>query len=713
MISFRYRSLALASTALALLPVPCFAQSTDPQINDGAEIVVTAQKREQKLLDVPLSITAVGGEEIAKRGAQAIEDLQYSVPGLSITQFAPGSQRATIRGISVYSGLPAVGVYLDEMPLNTESAATGQDVRLFDIKRVEVLRGPQGTLYGQGAMGGTIRYITNDVDFSGVEAAAGGEIAAVDAGGTDWMGQAMVNVPLVTDRVGIRVAGVYQNYGGWIDNPVLGEENFNHGYTYALRAKLGAKLTDRLNLTITGQYQDTDINSQSASDADRQTFEKLPAALRSKVTLVNAILSYDLDFATLLSSTGWIRRRDFQTQDLGPAFIPILEAPAPFGFGYPAGTFDTIAYEGLTKSNIFAQELRLASSGAGPFNWTFGGFYRNSRSVMDFSSTPDPDIVPVQLYGQTGIYPANSESWAVFGEASYQLVPTLTLLVGGRYFSDKRIQNSSSTIFGASAVDVAEDSFHSFSPRFNLSWQPNDQINLYANVAKGFRSGGFNPSSAGAGLGDVPAAYEPDTIWTYELGGKFQTADRKLSGELAVYRNEWSDVQSATNFAGLPIVFTTNAGKLNGWGVDGSLTWLPVSAVTLTVTGGWNNMEYRSLTAEHMPGDPADYVPKFTGSASAEYRFDVGSMPGFVRFDYQHSSPFQIFLRNIQTTPTKTDTQDIINARIGLSGDAWNASFFVRNLTNKNYITYPAFGTKIYPTRMEPRQIGVSFSVKY
>ncbi|HKT78057.1 MAG TPA: TonB-dependent receptor plug domain-containing protein, partial [Sphingobium sp.] len=172
--------------AQSILCTPASAQSAPPVAERNGsgepEIVVTAQKREQAIIDVPLSITAVSAEQITRRGATAIEDLQYSVPGMSISQFAPGQQRIQLRGISVYGGLPTVGVYMDEMPLNNEINQTGQDLRLLDVQRIEVLRGPQGTLYGQGAMGGTIRYITNPVDFKDVQAAADGEVADVKGG---------------------------------------------------------------------------------------------------------------------------------------------------------------------------------------------------------------------------------------------------------------------------------------------------------------------------------------------------------------------------------------------------------------------------------------------------------------------------------------------------------------------------------------------------
>ncbi|MBS0400140.1 MAG: TonB-dependent receptor plug domain-containing protein, partial [Proteobacteria bacterium] len=184
----RYSAVLLGATLgfAAAAQAAATAQTEQSESQLLSEIVVTAQKRSQSLLDVPLSVSVISGDELTKRGASTIEDLQFTVPGLSITEFSPGQQRISMRGISVYSGLPTVGVYMDEMPLNLETNQTGQDVRMVDIERVEVLRGPQGTLYGQGAVGGTIRYITNPVDLTRFSASAGADFGAVSGGGTDW-----------------------------------------------------------------------------------------------------------------------------------------------------------------------------------------------------------------------------------------------------------------------------------------------------------------------------------------------------------------------------------------------------------------------------------------------------------------------------------------------------------------------------------------------
>lgn len=710
-----------ASASLVGFSIAASAQSSDTKQTSDAkqasdrrvleEIIVTAQKREQRLMDVPMSITAITGESIAKRGASSIEDLQYAIPGVSITEFSPGQQRVQIRGISSFNGLPTVGVYQDELPLNLEVNQTGQDVRLLDITRIEVLRGPQGTLYGQGAVGGTIRYITNGVDLEHFGVSGTGEIAGVDSGGTDWKGEGVVNVPIVTDQLGARFAGSYQHFGGWIDNPILGGRNVNSGHALTLRGKLAMKFTDDFKLELSVQHQDLKIGAQNLSDDHQQVFDRLATPYSSKATMVNAVATYDLGFAKLLSSTGYIRRRDTLTDDLTNSFAPLISLLT----GLPPGTVQSVGLVARSRFNIFTEEVRLASSGTSPLNWTLGGFYRHANTFGGSNSVVMPAVLPpsLELLSSNGTNPSNSRSWAVFGEASYNITHRLSALVGLRYFEDHRNQNDVSTVLGTSAIDIGSAKFHALTPRFNLAWQPVDQLHLYANVAKGFRSGGFNVTSAGAGFGNVPQSYKPDSVWSYEIGGKFETLDHKLSLELAGYRNVWSHVQTSASIPGLPTAFTINGGKLTGWGTDGSLSYSPIRALTFTLTAGWNRTEYKSNTLEHLVGDPADYVPRFTGSASAEYRFDVRSLPSFVRVDYQHSAHFQVFLRNIQTVPAFSDEQNILNARIGVAEKSWSIAAFVRNALNRNSVLYPAFGVLIYPARLQPRTAGVTVSFNY
>ena len=702
---------ALLATSALFLPTIAHAQEAAPASD---EIVVTAQKREQVLFNVPMAVSAISANEIAERGANQLEDLQYTVPGLSIAQLAPGQEQPQLRGISVFSGLPTVGVYLDDLPLNGETGQAGLDVRLIDMQRVEVLRGPQGTLYGQGAVGGTIRYITPTPDLSAFSARLGAEAGAITDGGIDSQLQGSLNMPIVDGVLGVRIAASHQEYGGWIDDTTSGHEDNNSGGSDYLRARALWRPTANLDVSLMLLHQELKLGSMSLGDADRTYTGAVPTPSSSEANIANLTLTYDLGFARLLSSSGWVDRYDFNQVDLSPLFIPALETPPPFGFGYPSGTFTSIAYQTRNKNRFFAQELRLTSASETPLSWTLGAMYRDSRARVSSDTVNTPDIVPVDLLSTDGTSPSDSVSWSVFGEATWAISPALHATFGGRYFEDRRTQDIASTTFGTPSADEGKVTFSAFSPRVNLMWSPSENFNLYLNIAKGFRSGGFNRVSAGFGIVTVPPTYDPDTLWSYEVGGRFRTPDHRLSAEFSIYYNDWTDVQSLQFATGFPAQYIVNGNDITGFGVDAAVNWRATDALTLSLTGGYNDLSYQKTTDERISGDRPDYTPQYTLAASANYDFHWSAdMPGYARLDYQHTDGWQVFPRNILPAPVFADAQDYLNASVGLDLEHFSVSAFAHNITDDNAVTYPAFGGLFTPMRPQPRTVGLSLSYTY
>lgn len=678
------------------------------------EVVVTAEMRHQRLLDVPASITVISGNDIAKTGAATLEDLQYEAPGVSIAEFSPGQQRLEINGISAYEGLPTVGVYLDEMPLNMNFAGSGMDVRLLDMQRVEVLRGPQGTLYGQGSLGGTLRYITNQPDLNAFGGTFATEGAAIDGGGVDWKADGVLNLPLVQGRLGVRLAAQYQNFGGWINETLLKVPRANSGRDYTVRAAGLWVPSDPLSISLMVQHQVFHVNDQNLGGADGTAQDSILQPSRETVDLANLTAKYDLGGAQLLSSTGWLDRSEDTQDDDSAAYIPYLETPAPVGFGLPAGSIQSVAYDFTTQDHILTEELRLSTEGNGRFGGTVGVFYRDSHTRSLQSEPVTPDIVPVDVFSGDGTNPENSRSWAAFGQGHYRLTSALEATLGLRYFQDRQQQAVTSTSFGYTTNDQGTQTFTSTSPRLDLSWHVSDDVNLYASVAKGFRSGGFNLTSESGGLFPIPQTYAPETLWTYELGSKFQSAGGRVASDVSVYHNDWKNVQSLAFPTGFPLVYTVNGGTITGWGVNGQLTVRPLESLELGLTGGWNDMSYVSTTADHSPGDAPDYVPRYTASAFAEYRYHwTPSLPGFLRVDYQRSDRFQIFLRNYMAAPAFSNVLNYVNVRAGVQVSGWTVSLLGKNLTNENGVLYPALGGSIDPVRPEPRSIGASVATTF
>lgn len=677
-------------------------------------VVVTAEMRRQPLLDVPASITVISGNEIARTGAATIEDLQYQVPGMSISEFSPGQQRIEINGISDYEGLPTVGVYLDEMPLNMNFAGSGMDVRLLDMRRVEVLRGPQGTLYGQGSLGGTIRYITNPPDLNAVGGAFGAQGASIDGGGIDWQSDGVLNVPLVRNRLGVRLAADYQSFGGWIDETMLRIPRANNGKDYTVRATGLWRPSEPLSISLMLQHQVFQVNDQNLAAANGTAQDAILQPDRERVDLANLTTKYDLGRAQLLSSTGWLDRSERTQDDDSASYIPYLEAAPPAGLGLPAGSIQSVAYDFTTQDHILTEEVRLSTRGRSRLGGTVGVFYRDSQTRSQQSEPVTPDIVPVVVYSGDGTNPENSSSWAVFGQGYYRLTRTLEATLGLRYFQDRQRQAVTSTSFGFTAYDQGTQTFTSTSPRLDLSWHVTRDLNLYTSLAKGFRSGGFNLTSESGGLFPIPQTYAPETLWTYELGAKFHSDDGRVASEVSVYHNDWKNVQSLAFPNGFPLVYTVNGGRITGWGMNAQLTVRPIEALTLGVTGGWNDMAYVSTTADHLPGDPPDYVPPYTASAFAEYRYHwTPSLPGFLRVDYQRSDRFQIYLRNYMGAPTYSDVLTYLNVHAGIKVSGWTVSLLAKNLTNEDGVLYPPLGGVVNGVRPEPRTIGASVATTF
>ncbi len=701
----------MASTAL--FPVAAYAQvdaengtgdhSTE-QLND---IIVTAQRYEQRLQDVPLSVSVAGAKELQARGASDLKDLQYSVPGLSIFELGVGRQQTQLRGISTSIGSSTVGVYLDETPLALDTQGDAFNVRLLDLERVEVLRGPQATLYGQGSMGGTIRYIPAAPRLDALSGSVDGEYSFTRDGASNARAVGVLNLPLSTDTLGLSLVAGYERIGGYIDNVASGAKNTNSADIYTVRANLLARPTDRLTLSLLGLYQESKLASQDLG-IDRKTTTPIDQPIRDRYTLIQGKASYDLDFAELSGSASYVDRRNETQFDVSPFFVPLMTL-----LGFPAGYIDRIGLSATSKYEIKTGEVRLSSQGDGPFGWQVGVAYRDLKLFQFGGDFTAPGTLPFAIAKSEDH--TRNKSYALYGEGRYDLTPKLRATVGLRYFHEAKTRTIESTNLGLTTTDLGDDSFHSFNPRLNLSYAFTPDSMVYVNVAKGFRSGGFNQTSAGGGVIPVEPSYKPDSIWTYEAGTKHQLFDRKLILDASVYRTEWSDVQS-NNFApGGIFLIVNNSGHVSGWGVDLSATARPTDALTLGATYGWNNLKFDETTADKAKGDPVDAAIRQSWSASADFRPPLtDSITGIFRVDYQHAGKGQFTLRNLAIPIIKRPARDLVNARIGVAFDQVEVALFANNLFDEDApIVRGPFSTSVENVEQRPRVIGISAAMKF
>mgnify|MGYP003576229665 CR=1 FL=1 len=703
---------ALMASA-AWLPAAVQAQEAPGGAEDAGEtrpgdIIVTAQRYEQRLQDVPLSISAIGAEELQKRGVTSLADLQYSIPGLSIYEFGTGKQAIQIRGISTSIGSTTVATYYDETPLSLDTTGDAFMVRAIDLERVEVLRGPQATLYGNGSMGGTIRYIPAAPKLDAVSGSVSTEYNETRHGGAGYRTIGMVNVPLATDVAGVRLAAAYERTGGFIDNAATGEKDINRTDIYTVRGSLLVQPTDALSISLMGLYQKSDQPSQDIG-IDNQTVMAAPSPLRDRYTLIQGKLGYDLGFAELSASGSYIDRRNFTQFDLSALFVPLVE-----GLGFPPGFITDVPTEATTDFNMWHSEIRLSSQSDGPFGWQVG-VARSNLKVHQFGGTDTaPGSLPFAIVASDDT--RRSRSWTIYGEASYAITPELRATAGLRWFSENKERRITATNFGLTSLDTGDKTFRTLNPRFNLSYDFTPDSMIYINVAKGFRSGGFNQTSAGGGVIPVPPTYKPDAIWTYELGTKHSLLDNRLTLDASVYRSEWSNVQS-NNFApGNIITIVNNSGHVSGWGVDLSATARPTNDLTLSATYGWNNLKYDEATPDKIVGGPVDAAVRESWSASADWRPALSDgVDGIFRIDYQHAGKAQFTLRNLATPLiVPRPERDLVNVRVGAAFGPVEVTLFANNLFNEDApIVVGPFALILENVEQRPRVIGISASARF
>jgi outer membrane receptor protein involved in Fe transport len=694
-----------ASLVALSLSVGAHAQDASSRdADDSQDIIVTAQKREQRLIDIPMSVAVLSGDDLKKKGIDSVQDLSFAVPGLTMREDGPGSYTVFLRGLANQSGSGAlVSMYLDEAPLSL-SGYDQLSPAALDLARVEVLKGPQGTLYGQGSAGGTIRFVTNDPDLTRVGGKVEGEVYDVAQGAIGTKLTGVVNLPIVTDKLALRIAGTYEQGGGWIDQPEAGIKDGNGTELVNLRAKLLWTPSDAFSVKAMVQIHRANTFLGNGFEEPDRTVDIGPD--RSKVMipkkfdydLYNLEARYDLGFAELVSATTYIEHR----HQYPFTYIP---RPGNYSYNIVEGNDDR-----FVDADQFSQEVRLTSSG-GPLEWTLGGFYSDGKRSMtshyEYLYAPNADIssgggvLYDNLYYFAG---SSSKSFSIFGDASYKLTDRLSLGGGIRYFEDKQ----TSLIEYAPGTGVEQSAkFTSVDPRVYLSYKYNKRGTVYASFAKGFRSGGFNSAPFDP--------YKPEKVYTYELGTKGTTTDGVFSYELAGFFTQYKDMvrRRLVNVNGAFLSESSNIGKVEVKGVEAGFSLHPTRPLTLSVSAAYLDSTIVGTDAGdtvNLPGDATDYTPKLSFTLGANYEFDWGAdTPGFVRLDYTYRDPVSYIDRSSflpTALPQKSDAVGLLNARIGGTVAGFNLELYALNITNQNAAIDPYQGWA-NSNRTRPRVVGV------
>ena len=720
-----FRSLLLSCAAATALGAPAaLAQpATEPQsasaTNDDAageapgqsgDIVVTAQRRSENLRNVPISISVLGGAKLDSGADASINDAITKSPGVySFNSGQNGGTKFAIRGVtgntSIYSGASTVGYYLDEVPFGFVRFPHSPDANAYDMERVEVLRGPQGTLYGIGSLNGVIRVITHGVDLDHVEGKARGMISSTESGGENYRADGVVNVPLIEGKLGVRLAAGYSDYSGWLDSPMQNKEDVNGAKNTTVRFKVAAAPSDDTKIELTYWRNRTHIRGISVSADGRNTPDTaIDQPTDNDYDVYAAAIDHDFGFAALTSSTSYIK---FDSNGI-----------------LWNGESNDDYYNTRYGSKLFSQEVRLHSDSASSLEWTVGGIYRNAA---DYQITDVGVGTPDFTGAQRG---ANyySSSFAVFGETKYKLSPSFDIAGGIRYFQDHQKVRETFRSFVVPTDPVkAEATYHAWTPRFVLTWRPTERVNLYASYSQGFRSGFIqSPSVLFVGGEDMPDV-KPDRLTNYEVGLKGTVPDVGISYELSVYYIHWKDSQQQvfkriSSVGNVDVALPFNGPAINGPGVDASISYRVTSDLTASLSGSYNDLKFSSdVVANFSTGDVVifpkgerpDDSPAATLGGALDYRADIGSN---LELNLAASVAYVSKAAAHSKTGVKTEGDDFTNVglRAGLDiGQRWKASIYAENLLNQNPVLRAYPGDPTFNSRIRPRTIGAQIELSF
>ncbi len=623
------------------------------------DIIVTAQRTSQVASRVPISISAYTQETLDRKGVKTIADVAKFTPGV---QFDSSDNSISIRGISSGAGAGTTGVYIDDTPIQMRSLGFSADDTLpaiFDLDRVEILRGPQGTLFGAGSEGGTIRYITPEPSLTDLEVVGRAELSHTAHGSNSYEAGVAVGAPLITDKIGFRVSAWHRHDAGWIDrvdnftinsaNPrgIVTDKNANSGNVTVVRGALRFEPAPGLVITPSVQYQkrhrrDDDTFFEGISDPQNGDFRKSSPEYRltkDKFYLPSLNIQYDFGPATLVSNTSYFHRNnttgyDGTIYDLSyyqSLYLDSFPDGPLYPFLTPTGINQDLPFY-LSPSVVtnrqrnFTQEVRLQSSNSeAPLSWVIGVFYQRNRqtSIEELVEPPVEALFPfafgmsIEDYFEYPLFGADSyinqtkakeTQLAGFVDVTWSVTERLKLIAGARYAkADYSFTNFAD---GSQNYGRTEGSGKStekpFTPRVGVSFQADPRNLLYATYSKGFRVGGANPpvpvdackeSLDDFGLSKAPDAYAADTVKSIEAGSKNRLFNNMLQIATSIYRVRWDGIQQNVLLPSCAIMFTDNLGKAESKGFDVQATIRPVRQLSIDTTLGYTKAVYTSDTA--------------------------------------------------------------------------------------------------------------------
>jgi iron complex outermembrane recepter protein len=751
------RGLACA-IALNLMIPAAQAQTAQPvseaQSNSQLEeIIVTSTRRPERLQDVPLSVTAYSQQELNEKGIVGYEGLAAQTPGVVLNKQSDNFNNFTARGIATNSYganlQSTVAIYIDELPISTIGNTTTLNPNLYDVERVEFLRGPQGTLFGSGSLSGALRILTKSPDLTRFEASTQVDYGVTGSGFDSFRQRydGMVNLPLINDVLALRIVGFYRHEDGWVDNIGTGRNDANTLEDGGVRATLLYKPTDRLSVKFLVSYEDSvpkdaSLTSPSLGLYTRDSNE--PDIYSGKLTNYNATINYQFDFANFTSSTTYSRFDQDFFVDLAGTFGGLL----PFGL-------DDLGFQ-----RTFVEEARLASNPGGKFDWVIGLFDLDRRARVDSGERSSLDFL--ESAGLTGlpdkyfakdITHADSSELAGFGDLTYHINDQFWVTAGLRYgrvsaqgFDDGGGYNSNYFVNALSGITgpltltptvagpgpKAEASKPSY--KGSVSYKPSSNLTTYATVSTGFRSPVINAQAGQASIVNpkdiiIPSGATSDNLKNYELGAKSTWLDGRLNANVAIYYIDWKNIQVQANRVSDSIQFATNIGGAKSKGLELEITAIPINGLTIGLNGSYNHARVTQLSAEEAAISGAVdgarlSAPIMQGALNVDYAFDVSSrVKAAWSGSLQHVGSFPNSFPDVPGQPGVgsatygyTDTYNTVNTNFRVAIDRrLTVALYCENVLDSAAIAYvhpEAFIASRYG-RLQPRTTGVRMNYDF
>jgi outer membrane receptor protein involved in Fe transport len=699
------------------------------------EIIVTAEKRESTVQTTPISLTAVSGQDIQDRGLTDLGNLVQSVPGVSIRSSGPGMTEFEMRGVASTGGnSPTVGFYYDDTSLTAPSAANEGKIvispSLYDLNRVEVLRGPQGTLYGSGSMGGTIKVVPNAPNPDAFDASAELVFGDTDHGGFDHAENAMVNLPFGAGLAALRIVGSYSRDAGWIDRVVIAPGAFplpngstrgdvlaapvaadyhdvNDVEKTSVRVSAVVNPVEGLSITPSFFYQKLSsgglpyIDSNPGTDAHYQPYD-ISEAYSDTFKLSSINITYKTPILALTSITSYWSRNEPVTQDATESWTTGL-GPYVNGYYPPTGLGASSAIE-YNPTHQTTEEFRISSVGDSSLKWLVGYYYEDFHSAWDIVF---PSQNGAALFGSNNLFsyfsPMPIYQQSVFGEVTYNVTEPWAITLGARrYRYDAPVSLDQFGALTATVVTETSERDQGVTPKISTSYQFTKDLMVYLTAAKGFRPGGGTGPVPTSGPSSVncepqlqveygsngafvqgPISFKSDNVWSYEAGEKWTLADKRVTVNGALYFEKWSGVQQTNALSSCGYVYTANAGNAHVRGGELEIQAIVVPEVTVSGNVGYVHAALVSsdlIDAGFNPGTAIQDVPQWTSTVSAAWRHSLTDQFALTaRLDNTYTGSRTDETYSINQLPS----YDLTNIRAGLDAGHWNAVLFVNNVADK------------------------------